>query len=237
MDAQDRLAAAHVGAIDDDLAVEAARAQQRRIEHVGAVRRGDQDDAGVLIEAVHLDQQLIERLLALVVSAAETRAALAADRVDLVDEDDARRALLRLLEEVAHARRADADEHLDEVRARDREERHARLAGDGARASSVLPEPGGPSSSTPLGMRAPSAWNFFGYLRNSTTSPSSSFASSTPATSAKVTLGRFSLSSLARERPNDSAWLPPLCAWRKMKISSSAINRNGTNWKIGERRT
>ena len=26
-----------------------------------------------------------------------------------------------------------------------------------ARASSVLPEPGGPSSSTPLGMRAPSA--------------------------------------------------------------------------------
>src|SRR5437868_5789493 len=55
------------------------------------------------------------------------------DGVDLVDEDDARRVLLALLEQVAHAARAHADEHLDEVRARDGEERHARLAGDGAR--------------------------------------------------------------------------------------------------------
>jgi hypothetical protein len=77
------------------------------------------------------------------VAAAEAGAAMAADRVDLVHEDDAGRVLLRLLEEVAHARGADADEHLDEVRARDREERHARLAGDRA-ASSVLPVPGGP---------------------------------------------------------------------------------------------
>src|SRR6266478_2819734 len=68
-----------------------------------------------------------------VVAAAEARAALAADRVDLVDEHDAGRVLLRLLEHVAHARRADADEHFDEVRARDREERHLRLARDGAR--------------------------------------------------------------------------------------------------------
>ena len=97
-----------------------------------------------------------------------------------------------------------------------------------ARASNVLPEPGGPSNRTPLGMRAPSAWNFLGYLRNSTTSPSSSFASSTPATSAKVTFGRFSLSSLARERPNESAWLPPLCAWRTMNTSSSPMMMNGT---------
>ena len=37
-------------------------------------------------------------------------------------------------------------------------------------ASSVLPVPGGPTSSTPLGMRAPSEANFCGSLRNSTTS-------------------------------------------------------------------
>ena len=87
----------------------------------------------VALEAVHLDQQLVQRLLALVVAAAEARAALAADRVDLVDEHDAGRVLLRLLEHVAHARRADADEHLDEVGAGDREERHLGLAGDRAR--------------------------------------------------------------------------------------------------------
>jgi len=55
-----------------------------------------------------------------------------------------------------------------------------------ARASNVLPHPGGPSRSTPLGMRPPRRWYFFGLLRNSTISFSSSFASSTPATSAKV---------------------------------------------------
>src|SRR5262249_50987796 len=74
-----------------------------------------------------------ERLLALVVPAAEAGAAMTADCVDLVDEDDARRVLLALLEQVADPRRADADEHLDEIRAADREERHVRFTGDGAR--------------------------------------------------------------------------------------------------------
>src|SRR5256714_2169843 len=57
---------------------------------------------------------------------------MAADGVDLVDEDDARRRLLRLVEHVAHAARADADEHLDEIRAGDGEEGNARLTRDGA---------------------------------------------------------------------------------------------------------
>src|SRR5258708_34932785 len=58
---------------------------------------------------------------------------MAADRVDLVDENDARCMLFALLEQVAHAARPDADEHLDEVRARDAEERHPGLARDGPR--------------------------------------------------------------------------------------------------------
>src|SRR5437879_1406521 len=55
---------------------------------------------------------------------------MAADGVDLIDEDDARRVLLALLEEIANARRADADEHLDEVRSGDREKRRIRFARD-----------------------------------------------------------------------------------------------------------
>ena len=53
-------------------------------------------------------------------------------------------------------------------------------------ASSVLPVPGGPTRSTPFGSLPPSLVNRFGYLRNSTTSSTSSFASSSPATSLKV---------------------------------------------------
>jgi hypothetical protein len=59
--------------------------------------------------------------------------ARAPDRVDLVDEDDRGGCGLRLREEVAYPRRADADDHLDELRGRHREERDARLAGNGSR--------------------------------------------------------------------------------------------------------
>ena len=133
MHLQDLLAADHVRIRHDHLTVEAAGTQQRRIEHVGTVGGGDQDDALIGLEAVHLDQQLVQRLLALVIAAAEAGAAMTADRVDFVDEDDAGRILLGLLEHVAHAACADADEHLDEVRAGDREERHIGFAGDRAR--------------------------------------------------------------------------------------------------------
>ena len=130
MDVEDGPAAVTVGTVDHDLAVEATRAQERRVEDVGAVGGRDHDDALVGLETVHLDQQLVEGLLALVVTAAQAGAAMAADRVDLVHEDDAGLVLLGLIEQVAHPAGADPDEHLDEVRARDAEEGHAGLAGD-----------------------------------------------------------------------------------------------------------
>src|SRR5437764_1212817 len=133
VDLEDLEALFGLGKGDDDRAVEAARAQERRIEDVGAVRGRHHHDALGGLEAVHLREHLIERLLALVVSAAETGAALAADRVDLVDEDDRPSELAGRLEQVAHSRRADADEHLHEVRAGHRQERHTGFTGDGAR--------------------------------------------------------------------------------------------------------
>jgi hypothetical protein len=127
----DLLPAADVRVVDHDLPVEAARAQQRIVEHVDAVGAGEHDDAGRRVEAVHLDKDLVQRVLALVVPTHPTAAAaLAPNRVDLVDEDDARRVGAGLLEEVADAGGADADEHLHEVGAGDRVERHAGLPSD-----------------------------------------------------------------------------------------------------------
>mmetsp|Transcript_43253 Transcript_43253/g.110667 ORF Transcript_43253/g.110667 Transcript_43253/m.110667 type:complete len:213 (-) Transcript_43253:277-915(-) len=65
-----------------------------------------------------------------------------------------------------------------------------------ARASSVLPVPGGPVSSTPLGSLPPRRVNFSGVFRYSTISSSSALASSQPYTSLKVRIdfsGMFSL--------------------------------------------
>ena len=129
---QDLLAPLEVRRADRDLPVEAAGPEQRRIEDVGAVGRRDDDDALVRGEAVHLDEQLVQRLLALFV-AERAAAAAAADRVELVDEDDARRVAAGVLEQLADARGADAGVHLDEVRAAGEEERHARFAGHRSR--------------------------------------------------------------------------------------------------------
>ena len=129
---EDLEAAPEVWGVDRDLPVEAARPEQGGVEHVRPVGGGDQDHAAADVEAVHLDQQLVEGLLALVVAAAHPGATVPADGIDLVDEDDRRRVFLGLLEQVANPRRADADEHLDEVGTGDGIERHPGLAGDGS---------------------------------------------------------------------------------------------------------
>ena len=218
MDLEDFLAAADIGVRHHDLAVEPARTQQGRVQHVGTVGRGDQDDAFIGFEAVHLDQELVERLFALVVAAAQASATVATDGVDLVDEDDAGRVLLGLFEHVADAGSTDADEHLDKVRTGDGEEGNIGLARHRA-AISVLPVPGGPTSNTPCGILPPSRWNFWGSRRNSTISSRSSFASSTPATSWNVTLPCASVSSFALDLPNFIARPEPDCIWRMKKIA------------------
>jgi hypothetical protein len=56
-----------------------------------------------------------------------------AQRVELVDEDNARGASFGLPEQIAHARRADPDEHLHEFRAAETEKRNLGFARDGPR--------------------------------------------------------------------------------------------------------
>ena len=63
-----------------------------------------------------------------------------------------------------------------------------------ALASKVLPVPGGPTSKAPFGILPPSLVNLEGFLRNSTISWISSFASSKPATLSKVILTLLSAS-------------------------------------------
>ena len=115
VDAEDPRAAFHIRPIHDDPSIEPARAQQRRVEHVRAIGRRNQNDALVRFEPVHFDEQLVERLLPLVMPAPQAGAPMAADRIDLIDKHDTRRVLLPLLEEIAYARGADPDEHLDEI--------------------------------------------------------------------------------------------------------------------------
>ena len=89
-----------------------------------------------------------------------------------------------------------------------------------ALASRVLPVPGGPTRSTPLGMRAPRAEYFSGSRRKSTISLSSSFSSSAPATERKPMLRSDSERVRIRAEPNfamRSCPPPAICWGRRMK--------------------
>jgi hypothetical protein len=77
------------------------------------------------------------------VAAAHAGAAVAADGVDLVHEDDAGRVLLGLLEEVAHAE-APTPTNISTKSEPEMEKNGTPASPATARASSVLPVPGGP---------------------------------------------------------------------------------------------
>ena len=103
-----------------------------------------------------------------------------------------------------------------------------------ALASRVLPVPGGPTSSTPLGMRAPRSRYFWGCRRKLTISRSSSFSSLAPATSAKLTFSLLSEPKRMRALPKRRPWsMPPppwaraiiYCHTRKPPPSSRAYSR------------
>ena len=98
-----------------------------------------------------------------------------------------------------------------------------------ARASNVLPVPGGPASSTPWGMRPPRRPYFSGWRRKSTTSLNSAFASSMPATSAKVTRSPLGAYRRARDRPKllSAFCMPP--ARRSNRNSRPRNSRVGPN--------
>ncbi len=127
-----------------------------RVQHVRAVGGGQHDHSLGALEAVDLGEDLVERLLALVVRSGDGHRPLARapDRVELVDEDDRRLRLLGLGEQVTHAGGPDADDRLDELRGGDRKESGMRLAGNRTR-QQRLAVPGAPESNTPCGMRPP----------------------------------------------------------------------------------
>ena len=67
-------------------------------------------------------------MLALVVTTVDVHTASTPDGVNLVDEDNARRILLRIFKEVTHPRRANAYKHLYKVRTGNAEKRYLCLA-------------------------------------------------------------------------------------------------------------
>ncbi len=191
MDLQDRFAAGDVGSIDQHVSIKTARSQQRGVQRFRSVGRRDHDHARVGIEAVHFDQQGIQRLFAFVMSADDGAAAALAECIQFVDEDDAGARLVACWN-MSRTRAAPTPTNISTKSLPDRLKNGTPASPAIALANNVLPVPGGPTNNTPLGIRPPSAWYFSLFLRKSTTSRTSSTASSIPAASSKV-IDRFFL--------------------------------------------
>jgi hypothetical protein len=170
---QDLATAGLIGGVDHDVAVESPGAQQGRVEDLGPVGGGQHHHPLVPGEPVHLGEDLVEGLLALVVAAEGGGAAPgAADGIELVDEHDGGGGLLGLVEEVAHPAGPQAHDHLDELGGRDREEGHLGLAGDrlgqqglaGARGAGEQHAAGDLGAEAPVALGVPEEVHDLGHL-------------------------------------------------------------------------
>ena len=128
VDLQDLLPAVLVGDGDGDLAVEAARPAQGGVQRVGEVGRRQHDHVLPLGQPVHQGQQLGHHAL---LHVAHDPLAPRGDGVDLVEEDDARGAAGRLVEDLAQVGLALAVELVDDLRPVDGEEVGLGLVGHG----------------------------------------------------------------------------------------------------------
>ena len=98
---EDLLTVVDVGKVYIDLTVEAACTQEGGVEDVGAVRSSQHDDPAIGAEAVHFGEELVQRILTLVVAPEVVVATTGTThRIDFVDEDDTGSLLLGGLEEV-----------------------------------------------------------------------------------------------------------------------------------------
>mmetsp|Transcript_7856 Transcript_7856/g.23167 ORF Transcript_7856/g.23167 Transcript_7856/m.23167 type:complete len:226 (+) Transcript_7856:1406-2083(+) len=131
MHAEDTLATLEVGKVNSDLAIKATRAEKGLIQNVNTVRSGNGDDAWIAIESIHLHKDLVDGLLTLVIATSEASTTLTTNRINLINENNARSILLRLREDITHTRRTHTNEHFNKLRTRNRDEWDSSLTSHG----------------------------------------------------------------------------------------------------------
>jgi hypothetical protein len=149
MNGKNALASSDVRPLDDHPAIKPSRSKQRRIENIGAVGRSNEDHSVIRFEAVHFDKELIECLLALIVSTAESSATMPSDRVDFVNKDDAGSILPCPARKGLSREKAPTPTNISTKSEPDIEKKGTLASPAIARASNVLPVPGGPSLALP----------------------------------------------------------------------------------------
>ena len=131
MNFKDFLPLLEVRKFNMDLTVETTCSHEGLVEDISTVSCSKDDYTRIRAESIHLCKELIQSIFTLVVRRESSVLASGTSHcVDLVNEDDARRLLLCLTEEVTYTGRSHTDKHLHEIRTGNREERHISLTGN-----------------------------------------------------------------------------------------------------------
>ncbi len=101
MDFQDQFAIFEGREIDGHLTVESSWSQERLVEDIRTVGRSHDDHIGLIVESIHLREDLVECLFSLIMSATDSWRTLLPYRIDLIDEYDGRCLLTGFTEEVS----------------------------------------------------------------------------------------------------------------------------------------
>ena len=128
---EDCLTSFQIRQLHDNAAIETSGTQQCLVQALRPVGGGKDHHAFGGIETVHLSEQLVERLLTLIIAHGLVTAL--ADGIDLVDEDDTRCLLCSLTEQITHLGSTHTDEHLYKLGTGNREEWHVSLTGHSTR--------------------------------------------------------------------------------------------------------
>ena len=106
-----------VGIINYYLTIKSAGTKKCRVENVRTVSSSDYNNTFVSTESVHLNEELVKCLLAFIMTAAKTCAALSAHCVYFIDKNNCRKVLSCLFKKVAHTTCTDTYKHLNKIRA------------------------------------------------------------------------------------------------------------------------
>src|SRR5210317_2366165 len=112
--------------------VETTCAEEGVVKDIDTVRRSDDHDTSLIVETIHLGQELVNGLLTLVIGWHVSTTTLLTDSINLINEDDTRLILSCLLEKFSYALGSNTYEHLNEVRGRALDEWDIGFTSDGS---------------------------------------------------------------------------------------------------------
>ena len=110
--------------------VKSSRSKQSRIQNIRAVGCCQNNNIGLAIKAIHFHQNLVQSLLAFIMTATHTRATLTTHGINLINKDNAWSIFLSLRKQISHSTSTNTNKHFHKFRTGDREEWHASLTGN-----------------------------------------------------------------------------------------------------------